>query len=104
MCSGQTWDVFYVVTTAAGDRLKFGITSGDPRGRLKTHRTCGYRNVALLLTGLPDGVASEIERSVMAALALAGERPIRGREYFDARVLGLVLDIATNYPIAEVAA
>jgi hypothetical protein len=53
---------------------------------------------------MSQSLAAEVERAVKSALALAGERPIRGREYFDAGALGLVLDIASNYPIRAVAA
>ena len=95
----KPWDVFYVVTDLAMDRIKFGITSGDPRPRLRTHCADGYRKTVRLLTGLPGTVAPEIETAALAALRLAGVQPIRGREYYDASALALVLDVADNYPI-----
>jgi hypothetical protein len=96
-CAGKTWDAFYVVTDTENHRLKFGITSGDPRPRLAQHRTDDYRTVERLLTDLPGAVAPDLERSVMAALQLAGEQPIRGREYYDISTLALVLDIVDGY-------
>ncbi|MDF2254718.1 hypothetical protein [Streptantibioticus ferralitis] len=43
------------------------------------------------LTGLPAAVALELERSVKATLRLAGELPVRGREYYSDRVTALVI-------------
>jgi hypothetical protein len=97
ICVGQ-WDVFYVVADAGRHRIKLGVTSGDPRRRLADHRTAGYRDVVRLLTGLPGTVAGEIEAASLAALALAGVRPVWGREHYDAAALAVVLDIADNYP------
>ena len=53
---------------------------------------------------MPGTVAPEMEQAVMAALRLAGEQPVKGREYYDASVLALVLDIADNYQGVGVAA
>jgi hypothetical protein len=97
VCAGKTWDVFYVVTTAGAERLKFGVTSGDPRPRLSDHRAAGYASVTRLLTNLPGDTAPEIERAALAALRLADVKPIRGREYYDGSALALVLDITDNY-------
>ena len=44
-CAGMAWDVFYVVTHGSKPHVKFGITSGDPRPRLREHRRDGYTNV-----------------------------------------------------------
>ena len=96
-CRGKLWDAFYVVEHEDQHRVKFGVTSGDARPRLKRHRAAGYRTVVRLLTGLPDGAAPDAERAVKAALALAGERPVRGTEYFDASCLGLILDVADSW-------
>jgi hypothetical protein len=95
----MTWDAFYVVTGPAG--VKFGITSGDPRPRLRAHAAQGYRDVVRLATGLPGTVAPDAERAVMAALELAGEKPIRGREYFDISCVALVLDVAASWLIVQ---
>jgi hypothetical protein len=78
-------------------RVKFGVTSGDARPRLADHRVAGYRTVVRLLTGLPDCAAPDAERAVKAALAMAGEKPVRGTEYFDASCLGLILDVADSW-------
>jgi hypothetical protein len=87
-----------VVTDRAGDRIKFGITSGDPLARLRTHRYAGYGVVVRVITNLPGTVAREIENSARAALALADIKPLRGREHYGAEALAVVLDIADNYP------
>jgi hypothetical protein len=86
------WDIFYVVTGKAG--VKFGITSRNPRPRLKDHRADGYAKVVRLATGLAAGLALDTENTVKAALATAGKVPIRGCEYFDASCLPLILDVA----------
>jgi hypothetical protein len=97
-CAGKVWDVFYVVADQLGGRIKFGITSGDPRARLAVHRSAGYRERVLVLEGLPGTVAPEIEAAAIAALTLAGIKPLRGREHYGAEALAVVLDIADNYP------
>jgi hypothetical protein len=99
VCAGKSWDVFYVVADQDAGRIKFGITSGNPRPRLATHRRSGYREVIRVLIQLPDTTAPDIERAVLAALRLAGIQPIRGREYYDADALALVLDVTDNYPV-----
>ncbi|MEV7618034.1 hypothetical protein [Streptomyces sp. NPDC089799] len=98
LCRGRTWDAFYVVTDDDEGELKFGITSGSALPRLGQHARDGYTTRVRLFTGLPTGVAWDIERSVKAALRIAGERPVRGSEYFDISVIALVLDIADNHP------
>lgn len=98
MCAGSAWDAFYVVADEEEGRLKFGITSGDPRPRLGDHKRAGYGRVVRLLVDLPGDVAPELERSVLAALRLAGEAPVQGREYFHDSVTALVLDVVDNYP------
>jgi hypothetical protein len=52
----------------------------------------------LVLEGLPGTVAPEMEAAAIAALKLAGINPLRGREYYDAEALFIVLDIVDNYP------
>lgn len=95
-CAGRSWDVFYVVVDRVESRLKFGITSGDPRPRLTDHAHDGYGETLLCLRSLPDGAALAIERAVRSALTQAGERPVRGREYFDISVQGLVFDVVAG--------
>src|SRR5262249_1091091 len=99
VCAGKEWDVFYVVADQAAGRIKFGVTSGDPRPRLHRHRAAGYREAVRVLTGLPGTVAPEIETACLAAVALAGYRPIRGGEFSDGAALAVVLDVADNYPL-----
>jgi hypothetical protein len=100
VCAGKSWDAFYVVVDRDAGRIKFGITSGDVRPRLTVHRGQGYREVIRALTGLPGTTAPDIERAVRGALRLAGIQPVRGREYYDASALALVLDVADNYPVS----
>lgn len=97
------WDVFYVVTSDAA--VKFGITTGDPRRRLSAHARAGLTQVLRVVRGLPDGVAHEAEAAVRSALADAGEKPLRGREYFGISCLAIVLDVADSWlPARDVAA
>lgn len=98
-CAGKEWDMFYVVRS--DEAVKFGITSGDPRPRLRLHRVAGYRTTVRMLTDLPGNTAPDLEDAVRATLRLAGLRPIKGREYFDIDALAVVLDIVDNYPIPE---
>lgn len=72
------------------------VTSGP---RLADHRADGYGIVVRLMTGLPGDAALAIEEAVRAALRLAGITPIRGREYYDAAALAVVLDVVDNYPL-----
>lgn len=94
-CKGQRWDVFYVVASPL--EVKFGITSGDPAGRLRVHVRNGFTRVIRIVETLPGGIALDVERAVKAALALADERPIRGKEYFDISCLALILDVADSW-------
>jgi hypothetical protein len=94
-CAGKIWDVFYTVTDPERARLKFGVTSGDPRGRLSNHRRVGYVEVVRLLTGLPD--ARALERHLLATLSDARVAAIHGREYFHIDVLAVVLDVVDGW-------
>lgn len=98
-CAGKAWDAFYVVANTEAGLIKFGITSGDPRPRLARHAKDGFKHVLRTLTGLPGSVAPDLERSVMATLRLAGDAPVRGREYYNDRVTAVVLDTVDNFPI-----
>lgn len=89
------WDAFYVVTSS--DVVKFGITTGRPEHRLRAHARDGIREVVRLATGLPESVALDTERAVRSTLALAGEKPVRGREYFGISCLALILDVADSW-------
>lgn len=96
-CAGKMWDVFYVVADDINDVVKFGITSGDPQYRLAFHERNGFDSVIRLVEGMPGDLAPRLERAVLAALRDAREAPVRGREYFPARVLGLVLDVVDGW-------
>ena len=96
-CAGRGWDVFYVVANARDHLVKFGITGGDGSIRLSRHAQDAFTEVVRLVTGLPETVALDTERAVRAALALADERPLRGREYFDVSCLPLILDVAQGW-------
>ncbi|WP_435595893.1 hypothetical protein [Streptomyces albogriseolus] len=89
--------MFYVVVDEISGTLKFGITSGDPRPRLGIHARDGFDRVVRLYEGLPGDLAPRLERAVRAALRDAREAPVRGREYFPARALGLVLDVVDGW-------
>ena len=95
VCAGKEWNAFYVVT--GGNIVKFGVTSGDPWPRLRKHAGDGLREIVRRVTGLPGTAAPDTERAVKAALALAGETPLRGLEYFDISCLALILDIADSW-------
>lgn len=97
-CTNKVWDAFYVVVDEIDDRLKFGITSGNPRPRLRIHERDGFDTVLRLVTNLPGDTAPELERQIRCALRDAGEQPVRGREYFPLRVQALVLDLVDNHP------
>ena len=86
-----------MVTHASEPRVKFGITSGDPRPRLNAHRRSGYSNAARLVTRLPGTVALDTETAVKSALTLAGAKPVHGREYFDVSCLPLINDVADGW-------
>ena len=98
-CAHQVWDIFYVVTNQEAQRVKFGITSLDPRTRLARHRSNGYRQVELLLENLPGSMANDMERAVNADLRAVGIRPVKGREYYDISNLPTILHVAVNYGI-----
>ena len=91
-CSGNAWDTFYAVTSARS--VKLGVTSRDPRRRLKVHADNGYTQVALVLK---TSRAQELERFALVTLNDAGYRPVQGCEYFDIAALPVVLDIAWGW-------
>jgi hypothetical protein len=77
--------------------VKFGISNMTGRVRLGKHRRAGYTTIVRLVTGLPGTMARDTESVIVAALAMAGARPVQGREYFDASCLGLILDVADSW-------
>jgi single CXXC unit len=96
-CAKMSHTVFYVLEHESMHLVKFGISSGAGRRRLSDHRVAGFTTVHLLVSELADGVPQVAERAVLAALALAGESPRRGREYFDRSCLALILDVAEGW-------
>lgn len=101
LCVRDEWDAFYVVTSPAA--VKFGVTTGDARIRLRRHAGDGYKDVRYLAVGLPGTTALDTENAVKSALALAGEKPVRGTEYFDLSCLALILDVATSWAVPAAA-
>jgi len=93
----MVWDHFYVVTNQDTAIVKPGITSGDPRPRLKDHYADGYTTVERSVS-VPD--ARALELAVLGALRDAGEISVRGVEYFDIGALPTILDIVDNWPVA----
>jgi hypothetical protein len=88
-CMGKEWDVFYVVINDTLGIVKFGITSGDPAHRLKTHRRSGYRRAIFLTTRIE---ALPVEDRTRVALAKRGYQPVQGREYFALEALEIILE------------
>ena len=84
------WSTFYVLINRALGRIKFGVTSSDPRPRIKAHRGRGYTETVRVLRDFPD--AFRREQHVIATLRDAGIAPAHGRECYDAAALPVVLD------------
>jgi hypothetical protein len=95
-CTHSEWDIFYVVANDDANRVKFGITTNDPRQRLAEHKRRGYARIIRTMTGLPD--AATLERVVQSGLRDGGLSPVWGREYYDIAALPVILDIADNWP------
>ncbi|MGX6605672.1 hypothetical protein ACWKSP_26590 [Micromonosporaceae bacterium Da 78-11] len=91
----MTWDVFYIVAGENG--IKLGVSSGDAKFRLGTHRLDGYAEVVRLLVGLPGDEAPTLERTCISAMSDAGIPPNRGREYFPLDALPIAVDIADGW-------
>lgn len=95
-CAGKSWDAFYVVTNDVLARVKFGITSGDVRGRLAHHRRNGYRTVIRTISAFAE--APQLESWILGTLRLARMSPVQGREYYDVDALPVILDVVDNWP------
>lgn len=93
LCAGKVWDVLYVV--ASPSVVKFGITSGDPRPRLRIHRKSGLDCVAVWRQ-LPGTIAPDLERELIDLLNEAGATAVNGREYFPVSCLDFVIDVITD--------
>ncbi|MFC8915960.1 hypothetical protein ACFT5C_09325 [Streptomyces sp. NPDC057116] len=100
-CAGKTWDVFYVVEST--HHVKFGITSGDPRPRLRTHAKDGFTDERRVIRDLPGDFAPDLEAGVRLALADEGLKPVRGREYFPSAATPLILSIVDQACVSSLA-
>jgi len=60
--------------------------------RLNNHRSDGFTEVICLETGFPEGFAAHVEQKIALALAMAGAKPVRGREYFSDDNIALILN------------
>jgi hypothetical protein len=95
ICKGYVWDAFYVVS--GSDVVKFGVTTGDVRGRIGTHRRDGIGTVHRTFTKLPDGHAKHCEDQLRAAMDNVGFTPLHGsREYFPIEALDTILGFVDN--------
>ncbi|MFD9618125.1 hypothetical protein ACFWB2_12715 [Streptomyces virginiae] len=95
VCSGRAWDAFYILTDPTNGDVKFGITStGKPR--LRVHARDGFTTVVRLSTGLGPGAALDHEGLVRRMLCAGGHVPVRGREYFAADALPLILAVSSH--------
>jgi hypothetical protein len=97
-CTGYVWDTFYVVVDGTNHRVKFGITTDDPRPRLATHRRAGYSTNVCVMRDLDR--ADLLEAHVLRTLEDARVIPVQGREYYDVSALPLILDVADHWEVA----
>lgn len=92
-------DVLYLVRNPETGAVKFGVTTGDERPRLRDHRRAGYVEVLRLHTQLSGNVAGEIERLIKRTLRAKGFTSLNNsREYFPAEALDAILEIFCNHP------
>lgn len=97
-CSGMTWDIFYLVHNQKTRTLKFGITSGDPRGRLSVHARNGFTEIIRLHEKLEGNTAHDLELSLKRHIPAVGIPPIDGHlEYFPDSAMGAVLDMVDEW-------
>lgn len=90
-CIGRIWDVFYVVHNPSTCVAKFGITSGNPKHRLRTHAGFGFTLVLRVFEDLPNGEARGLEDELKVLFRCAGVPPVQGTEYFPDAVLSSLL-------------
>jgi hypothetical protein len=91
LCKGKVWDVFYLM--AGKYSFKLGITSGDPNGRIRDHRSNGYTKLVLLFAKLPGTVAKDLEDKLKRDLKVSCYPPIERNEIFVNDALNLALYI-----------
>lgn len=97
VCADQIHDAFYVVHNPVAGTLKFGVTSGNPKGRLSHHRCEGYTEVLRTFDALPDGEAKGLEDELILLMKLAGVTPVRGREYYPDTARNVVLGFVDDW-------
>jgi hypothetical protein len=97
ICAGYDHDVFYIVRNPVTDAVKFGITSGDSRSRLSSHRRDGYSEVDRTIENFLRGDARALETNVKRALRDAGIKPVRGREYFPSEAYPVIVDVVDGW-------
>lgn len=94
-------DVYYIVSgldaTTDKGTVKPGISSGGGYNRLRQHAEDGLTVQHLRVSGLPVGMARELERFVLNGLDREGWLSIRGVEYFPAAALSDVMDLAAEW-------
>lgn len=88
-CAGQSWDILYVVARPDLSRVKFGITSGDPRARLRVHARSGMTDQLRLVRNWP--AASDVEKQLIQELKILGIVPVQGRECYGPEALPVIL-------------
>lgn len=92
-CTWENQDILYLVRDIKRNRVKFGITSGDPRPRLRAHAKDGLTDVLRLYQNLSDGVAYATEQGLIRSLRSRGISPIQGKEYFEGIHVSLILEL-----------
>jgi hypothetical protein len=96
VCRGFVWDAFYLVANEADQRLKFGITSGDPEQRISVQRRIGYAKTIRAISGLRGSLAPDLERKLINELPGLGHPPVAGREFYALSALPVTLEIIDN--------
>jgi hypothetical protein len=97
VCAGKKSDVFYVVQNPLDGNIKLGVTSGNPRGRLKDHEYDGFIRLLFLAVKMPYGVARQTEAQIMQRLYNKhGLYPVRGYEYFGQEAAEIIVDLAMS--------
>lgn len=102
VCSWKSQSVVYLVRDPARHWIKFGITSREGLLRLDRHRRDGFTEVVRVEKELPVGTAPHVEQKIKLALAMAGEKPVQGREYFSDDSVPLVLNEIDQWIPAQI--
>lgn len=100
-CAEYSHNVFYALHSTKLRQVKIGITSGDPRPRLRQHMMYGFNSVTCLLTDLPSTVAPDLEAYCINVLETLGFKPVSGREFFDEFAIEEIEELVEGYPYAN---